>query len=635
MIRLELSNTPCLHFETQTVPLERKIAGILTWLAYAGAQPRARVAAVFWADAESGRNNLRQALFKLRNFELFITTEPLTLNPNLEIAQSTVLLEGMDFSDCPIFEEWLITSRALAENQQLTTIEKSLQHLMQIGDLKVALQTSREWLTLEPFSEEALRQHLQLLAQQGEFALVLSAYQTFKERLQLEWNLVPSRATQDFIAILEQEAGLHWQKMAVQLELNADFVAAAQAWQKAGELLKKHQPEQALTAFLAAHHLLLEFADAQALEAITLEIEGLAKHPSDLAKAALARAKTSFAAFEFELAVRAARVGLRVGVKTMVGVQLENELASALLRLDRIPEALQAHQRALQTLRLSLDQPELLAQTLADLALAEANADMHPQAQNHFLEADQLYSQLGMARERISILGNLAMSQRIQGNSETALETLMLAETIAKGSQGITDELRYLLANRGEVLLWREEYSAALEALLEAKRLSGQMPMSFIWFRLAHLYTQTNNFTAALEAVQNAETSAGVLERGRGMAWLIRARILRLQGLDATQPLEQAKKYLEKSSAPSYRLRFCLEVLAHQTNPRLARATLKEIKTLGLNALLPLALIRLGGKTNLQRAWKSTQLITPMDISQAQIAKICLQNDLKLEGLAN
>jgi tetratricopeptide (TPR) repeat protein len=634
MTSLAFSSIPKVQSETRVLLLERKMAGILAWLAYAGAQPRARIAQVFWTDALSGRNNLRQALFKVRHFELFSTTEPLGLSPKLEIIQSTVLLEGLDFADCPVFEEWLVVHRALAEYRQLSNLEAQIAVFLQNQNLGAALHASREWLLLEPFSEEALRYCLKLLVQQGEFGLLFEVYKTFTEGLKLEWNLLPSRATQDFMAGLLQEAASHWQEMAVRLESEMQFLASAEAWQKAADFFSHHDRQKALLASLAAHRLMLEFADVTQLEVITQQIESLAQTSNDLARAALARAQTSFSSFQFALAVRATRVGLRVCQDTVLTAQLENEQASALLRLDRIPEALQAHQQALKILR-SVPEPTLLAQTLADFALAQANADLHPQAQADFLEADQLYTHLGMARERQTVLGNLAMSQRMQGNSEAALESLMLAETIARGSSGITDELRYLLANRAEVLLWREEYSLALEVLLEAKRLSGQMPMSFIWFRLAHLYSQIGAFENALEAVRNAENSAGVLERGHGMAWLIKARILRLQGLDASLPLEQARTYLEKSSAPNFRLRYCLESLAIHPNAQLARATRQEIETLGLTGLLPLALLRQAGKTNLQRAWELLKEITPIDTSKAEIACACLKNGIKVEYQEN
>ena len=146
MTSLEFSSTPKVQNPTKVLLLERKMAGILVWLVFHGAQPRARIAQTFWLDATSGRNNLRQALFKLRDFDLFSHQEPLTLRSDLEIKTSSGLLLGMDFSDCPVFEEFLTIQRALAEHQQLSSLERQIQVFLQNQNLTAALEASQQWL---------------------------------------------------------------------------------------------------------------------------------------------------------------------------------------------------------------------------------------------------------------------------------------------------------------------------------------------------------------------------------------------------------------------------------------------------------------------------------------------------------
>ena len=94
--------TARLEQNEQTLSLERKTAGVLALCAIEGAQSRAKLAQWFWGDATTGRNNLRQALFKLRDFDLFAQNDPLTLNPNLEI-NTDGLLTGLEYADCEEF----------------------------------------------------------------------------------------------------------------------------------------------------------------------------------------------------------------------------------------------------------------------------------------------------------------------------------------------------------------------------------------------------------------------------------------------------------------------------------------------------------------------------------------------------
>jgi tetratricopeptide (TPR) repeat protein len=241
-----------------------------------------------------------------------------------------------------------------------------------------------------------------------------------------------------------------------------------------------------------------------------------------------------------------------------------------------------------------------------------------------------LYMILERPRERIALLGNLAMSQRMQGMSEAALETLMLAQTIVSGASGVLDEARYLLANRGEILCWREEYKAALADLLHAKTLSEQqnLPMSFVWFRLAHVYQRLGASELALEAIEHAEQSPGVLTRGQAMAAIIRARVKRQLGLDPRADLQHAEQLLAAQNGYSHNLRLTLERLASEPDLSLAQKTLTDIQTFELHALEPVAHLRIAQAsqepTDALQAWKLLERTTPIDITRNEIAATCL-----------
>jgi DNA-binding SARP family transcriptional activator len=639
MPRLSLG-TAQLEQDGRFLTLERKTAGVLALCALEGAQSRAKLAQWFWGDAFAGRNNLRQALFKLKNFDLFAQSEPLTLQANLEI-KFDALLTGLEYADCPEFEEWLLLQRAVLESKQLGQLELEVLKSQEAGDHQNALKLAREWLQLEPFSEEALRHVMRLQVAQNELAAARVSYQTFTARLSQEWGFTPSAVTQQLALELEQQALQDAAKVLIGFAQNAEdqlqFETAATHWQAAAEKLEGIDRHQAFQTWQKAHRLRLEFPDAN-LEFVTNQIERLAQAPNDLALAALARAQTAFAVNDFVLAARAARMGLKQTLDAHLQAQLENELASALLRLDQVPEALEAHARALALLENSSDL-SLKASTLAELALARANADQHKAAQQDFLEADRLYTVLERPRERITILGNLAMSQRMQGMSEAALETLMLAQTIVSGASGVLDEARYLFANRGEILCWREEYNAALADLLQAKRLSEQqdLPMSFVWFRLAHIYQRLGASELALEALTRAEQSPGVLNRGQAMAAIIRARVKRQQGLDARAELQHAEQLLAGQSTYSHNLRLSLERLEFEPDLSVAQKTLADIQNLELHALKPVAYLRMAqvsrDSTDALKAWNLLERITPIDITRAEITATCfdLGADLKYQ----
>jgi tetratricopeptide (TPR) repeat protein len=599
------------------------MAGILAWLAFLGAQTRAKLARTFWVDAPSGRNNLRQAMFKLRQFDLFSSLEPLALSPQLEIQAVAVLLEGLDYSDCPVFEEWLLAHRALEETKQLSHLEQRVQRLVQDNKPTEALEAARTWGRLEPLSEEALRIQVRLLAQMGELSQALALHQDFAKRLNAEWNLLPSPETQALFKQLMQAQAKQWQAQAQQLEQQKQFSQAAECWQQAALYFSDRL--EALFAWHKALNLLLEFAGRQEIQTVVQKIEQHSQNPEELAQAALARAKCAYAQNDFALAARAARLGLNQTKNPESAAALENEQASALLRLDRIPEAVAAHKRALGWLTKSQN-TALKAATFSELALAQASADLHPQAQANFHKADALYAQLGGISERVTLLGNLAMSQRMQGDSEAALGTLLLAQTIHQGSSGTADEQRYLLANRGEIYLWREEYRLALADLQAAHTISQKnaMPMSFVWFRLAHLYVWLGAFELAHDALHHAEHSSGVLERGLAMAELLRARMLRFSGADPSAHLHHAATLLEGRTLPSLHWRIRLERLAHQPNPTEAQTALQAVQQLGLSALEPLAWLRLAQATQdvsaAQSAWNLLRHITPMDCTKLELA---------------
>lgn len=67
-LTLVLGGVARVALDGRSMPLERKAAGLLAWLALEGPTPRERVASLLWPNGppEAARNSLRQLLFRVR-----------------------------------------------------------------------------------------------------------------------------------------------------------------------------------------------------------------------------------------------------------------------------------------------------------------------------------------------------------------------------------------------------------------------------------------------------------------------------------------------------------------------------------------------------------------------------------------
>src|SRR5689334_14112643 len=87
-IAARLHGVPRLVLDGGERPLERKTAGLLAYLAVRGESTRSTLAALLWPDSaqDAGRNNLRQALFKLKKAagcDLVVGADALSLGAGL------------------------------------------------------------------------------------------------------------------------------------------------------------------------------------------------------------------------------------------------------------------------------------------------------------------------------------------------------------------------------------------------------------------------------------------------------------------------------------------------------------------------------------------------------------------------
>jgi DNA-binding SARP family transcriptional activator len=224
--RLEVLGGACFVTDNGArLRLERKTAGVLCFLALEGEVTRSKVAGLLWSDSdeERARGNLRQCLHRLKKLvgvDLVRGADRLSLEPDVEVDALTLesrsflgddaglitvrgeLLEGFDFEDCEEFADWLSLQRERWRSLRAGAYRRGLRD-PQAGD---AVTWAREWMALEPLSEEAQRALALALEAQGNRAQALRGLFEFEALLQTELRAAPSAQTRSLREQLERDS---------------------------------------------------------------------------------------------------------------------------------------------------------------------------------------------------------------------------------------------------------------------------------------------------------------------------------------------------------------------------------------------------------------------------------------------
>lgn len=199
----------------EAVRLERKAAGLLAYLALEGEAPRGRLAALLWPEAEeaTARNNLAQALRRLRQAgggtPLIDGQGQLRLAAGIALdlcgpdlarqaeaaGQRGELLAGLEYHDCPDFDDWLRMQRERLLSARLAALESLADAAEASSDLRAALGHARSLLAADPYCEAHHRRLMRLLWLAGDRNAALAAYRRCRESLQRELGVEPSAET--------------------------------------------------------------------------------------------------------------------------------------------------------------------------------------------------------------------------------------------------------------------------------------------------------------------------------------------------------------------------------------------------------------------------------------------------------
>ncbi|WP_323379124.1 BTAD domain-containing putative transcriptional regulator [Pyxidicoccus xibeiensis] len=213
-VRLELLGEARLRCGEALIPLERRTAGVLAWLALEGPHPKYRLAGLLWADSSetTARNNMRQLLRRLRlacAAELVQGTDVLSLCERVvtdaaelqahvlsgryaqALALDGVLLGALEYDDCAEFQSWLEGARERVDKLRRRAVHSESEACERRGDLSGALTLAERLLGMDPYSEEAWRRLMRLHYVSGDRMAALNAFERCRRLLREELATTP------------------------------------------------------------------------------------------------------------------------------------------------------------------------------------------------------------------------------------------------------------------------------------------------------------------------------------------------------------------------------------------------------------------------------------------------------------
>jgi predicted ATPase/DNA-binding SARP family transcriptional activator/predicted negative regulator of RcsB-dependent stress response len=200
-------------------------------------QPRTVLTGLFWGDIDEyyARRNFNRTLSDLVRFVedylvierqsvAFARSQPYWLDvevlENAATTQPTAqtvaalaaaanlyrgeFLEGFYVQDAPEFEQWVLAERTRLRAHVLQLLHTLADYYAQQGSLAQAMAYDRRILQLEPWSEEAHRQLMLLLAQSGQRSAALAQYELCRQALRSELDIEPDATTLELVARIRE-----------------------------------------------------------------------------------------------------------------------------------------------------------------------------------------------------------------------------------------------------------------------------------------------------------------------------------------------------------------------------------------------------------------------------------------------
>lgn len=200
----------------------RKAVAIVAFLALeGGTQPRERLAAMFWPDAdpEHARGALRRTLSVIRTSAVGDALVANTTTAGLVDAGIDCdvlrfrsarqrndhaaavreyggdLLAGLALRDAPAFEEWQTAQAEALRSELAESLASLIRAERDAGRSGEALAHARRWLELDPLNEAAHREVMRLLALAGDRAAAIRQYHECVQLLDRDLGVAPLEET--------------------------------------------------------------------------------------------------------------------------------------------------------------------------------------------------------------------------------------------------------------------------------------------------------------------------------------------------------------------------------------------------------------------------------------------------------
>jgi DNA-binding SARP family transcriptional activator len=212
----------------------RKAQALLVYLA-CQQRPAARetATALLWEESgtEQGMTNLRKLLFELRQLlpeHLQVERQTVGLTADFWLDATALaelaavggvdemetavnlyngpFLAGFDLPDCPEFMLWVAMRREQAQQVVGRMLRQLTTHCLHQRRYKDGVGYARRLVDLEPFSEEACRRLMLLLARNGRPEKAAAAYERCRRLLAAELGVAPTEATEALLARIQTAA---------------------------------------------------------------------------------------------------------------------------------------------------------------------------------------------------------------------------------------------------------------------------------------------------------------------------------------------------------------------------------------------------------------------------------------------
>jgi serine/threonine-protein kinase len=218
-----------------TILAQPKRLGLLAYLAAArprGFQPRDRLLALFWpeADDERARTSLRQALHQLRRTlgedaipgrgdrevgidHALIWCDAVAFDDAIAAGRREEALElyrgdflpGLFVQEAPEVERWIEEERSFRRRKAAEAAGGLAVDAERAGDAMAAAKWARRATEIEPGDEASLRRLLVVLDRAGDTAGALAAYDDFARRLERDFGAAPSEETNRLVSKLREQ----------------------------------------------------------------------------------------------------------------------------------------------------------------------------------------------------------------------------------------------------------------------------------------------------------------------------------------------------------------------------------------------------------------------------------------------